>query len=589
MSTATVCQNICAAETKEKKVAYIDLFDDRVDEGGAPFVGKANVFVSHAWRYDALDVIDSILEAAPTILERRQADGIDELYFWFDTCVVCQHEDGEQRSQAWWADQFKDTIADIGYTLLILMPWDNPIPMTRAWCLWEMMATLASGIELHCQMPAPQRKAFIDSMIEHPGAVEAALNVLETVDARNATAWMPSDQKMIFAAIERNLGFSHLNRAIKDQMREWLVATAQAEETDMTATFELAAEGHIPFESLDPGHEEALARLQFNLGCLLNKLGKHADAREVLLRCLTVAEMDWTTVEKHHDLAAVNLTLGLNSAGQGNYKAAIEYYTRALKIHQQFNDLSEPRTSVVVLLLNFGVAAKSLKQLDQALKYFKQCTMLIEKIQATQNSNNAAGAAVAVAAAIDDSRLSEKSLDLLRADVYVNIGVVQNAQNRLAEAGESYKAAKAAYVDGIGTKNLQYARVEIYLGNLSKKHAVNCLKSRDRAGMDVACNEAMAAYNTALEIHEQILGHVHQDSAGIIRSLGNIYVFQNNVEKARGSLSLAINIYRQCGLSDESHVLAQTIKSLETIGGSAEQAAMKEATESTGVSSFVAE
>ena len=279
MSTATVCKNICAAETMEQKCAYIDLFDDRVDEQGVPYVGKANVFVSHAWRYDALEVVDSILEAAPTIEDRKEAEAeagdgstsSKELYFWFDTCVVCQHEDGEQRSQAWWADQFKDTIADIGYTLLILMPWDNPVPMTRAWCLWEMLATLASDVELHCQMPAPQRKAFIDSMIERPGAVETALNVLETIDARNATAWMPSDQKMIFAAIERNLGFNHLNKAIKDQMRQWLVETAQTEETDMTVNFELAVEGHIPYESLDPHHEEMLARLQFNLGCLLNK------------------------------------------------------------------------------------------------------------------------------------------------------------------------------------------------------------------------------------------------------------------------------------------------------------------------------
>jgi hypothetical protein len=49
--------------------------------------------------------------------------------------------------------------------------------------------------------------------------------------------------------------------------------------------FSQVVEGEVSLDALKSGHEEATARLQFNLGCLLNQLGKHVDAKEVLLRC----------------------------------------------------------------------------------------------------------------------------------------------------------------------------------------------------------------------------------------------------------------------------------------------------------------
>jgi hypothetical protein len=49
----------------------------------------------------------------------------------------------------------------------------------------------------------------------------------------------------------------------------------------------------------------------------------------------------------------------------------------------------------------------------------------------------------------------------------------------------------------LGVQNLQYARVEVYLGNLSKREALVCMKQRDTAGMQAACTEAERAYAAA--------------------------------------------------------------------------------------------
>ena len=39
--------------------------------------------------------------------------------------------------KSFWTDTFKEAICSIGHTLLILAPWNDPIPLTRA-CEWAM-------------------------------------------------------------------------------------------------------------------------------------------------------------------------------------------------------------------------------------------------------------------------------------------------------------------------------------------------------------------------------------------------------------------------------------------------------------------
>lgn len=205
------------------------------------YIQRTKVFISHAWKYDCAEVIGSIIEAAEKIQEDR--DSTDPLYFWFDICTVCQHETGVVRSQDWWANTFKASIAKIGYTLLILMPWDNPTPMTRAWCLWEMLSTLSSGTTLRCQMPKVEREKFNTSMEEDPVAVTNAMKVFEKIDARNAEAWVEADRLMIFNSVEASPGgFHDLNRAIKDQMREWVVDTASDSSMTHPLRFSLTRE-----------------------------------------------------------------------------------------------------------------------------------------------------------------------------------------------------------------------------------------------------------------------------------------------------------------------------------------------------------
>ena len=40
------------------------------------------------------------------------------------------------------AGVFKTAVAAFGHTLLVLAPWQDPVVLTRSWCLWEIYCIL---------------------------------------------------------------------------------------------------------------------------------------------------------------------------------------------------------------------------------------------------------------------------------------------------------------------------------------------------------------------------------------------------------------------------------------------------------------
>jgi hypothetical protein len=50
-NTNDVCTAYIKQKTQQHMCAFIDLYHDKCDESGKPYVGAATVFVSHAWKY----------------------------------------------------------------------------------------------------------------------------------------------------------------------------------------------------------------------------------------------------------------------------------------------------------------------------------------------------------------------------------------------------------------------------------------------------------------------------------------------------------------------------------------------------------
>jgi tetratricopeptide (TPR) repeat protein len=186
-----------------------------------------------------------------------------------DIFVGSQHKSPEL-PQEWWAQTFRQAVARIGHTLLVLQPWHAPMPLQRSWCLWEIFATLDSGVRLEVVLPPAEEGAFAAAILARP---EAILKAMSTIDTRRAAAFFEADRAKIEAAVRASAGgFEAVNGRIHDRLRAWLVEQARA-----LAARTAAARGDADAETLTA---------RSRLAGLLQATGGRGEALEVITEVL---------------------------------------------------------------------------------------------------------------------------------------------------------------------------------------------------------------------------------------------------------------------------------------------------------------
>jgi len=111
--------------------------------------------VSHAWGHEFLDVV-----AALEDYDSRQPT---PTVFWFDIFSNNQHK-APNREFTWWQTVFRDNIGKLKRTLLVL-EWNDPKPLSRARCLWEMVSTVDTKSEFHVLMSPKNHKSFATALV----------------------------------------------------------------------------------------------------------------------------------------------------------------------------------------------------------------------------------------------------------------------------------------------------------------------------------------------------------------------------------------------------------------------------------------
>jgi len=132
LSTDDVKRRIILAATGHTRTAYAT----QLLAAGSPHVAPATAFISHAYDDEFLGVLDAV-----AALEAREGTSA---FYYFDLLVVNQHGQGAVVPFEVLRDEFGRSVRAIGRTLLVLR-WANPIPLQRAWCVFEMATTLAVG------------------------------------------------------------------------------------------------------------------------------------------------------------------------------------------------------------------------------------------------------------------------------------------------------------------------------------------------------------------------------------------------------------------------------------------------------------
>lgn len=135
-TTTEVCVNLIKPWTEDKRCSLASLLKSDYTNKEHPDLqltydqscgSHANMFCSHAWRYKFCHVVESL---ETFILNDVKSTG--NAIVWFDLAINDQWNASSLPFE-WWCETFQNSIKEIGHTVLVLSPWSDPIPLTRAW------------------------------------------------------------------------------------------------------------------------------------------------------------------------------------------------------------------------------------------------------------------------------------------------------------------------------------------------------------------------------------------------------------------------------------------------------------------------
>lgn len=265
LTTEEVCEVYIKPRTAKEKCSLVDILAQ--DE--AEVVGAAGTIVIHSWS----SPFKSIWESLEPEIKQRGED-IGNVYVWIDLLSVSQHTMFTVTPR-WLTTTLCDAIGAIGSSVLVLADWKKPVPFSRLWCIWELLATIQQGTELTVIMPPSQRASFDDRVFHDlPLVIKATF---DAIDSEHAMATQENDEIQILASIRDSIGFDGANLVVKDRLLEWLSDVSEATSKDPLKT----------------GDHLATATFCFRLAKILSGgQGKHAEAEQMLRRAVDIRTVE---------------------------------------------------------------------------------------------------------------------------------------------------------------------------------------------------------------------------------------------------------------------------------------------------------
>jgi len=197
------------------------------------YIGKPDTFVSHCWASHFWELLE--------IVQRYDENTNRNNFFFLDVFSMNQHDfadiSGEQMDElkACTSPQsitssatlvgLKDiyqtmlkaltrSIETPGRVLLALTPHEQPLLLTRSWCLYEIYIAWKVGAEVSCGFVPEAEQSVKNSLVESDALIKTMLNA---VDAENSRATMETDRKMILSLIEQ-AGFNRFNTFVREKL-----------------------------------------------------------------------------------------------------------------------------------------------------------------------------------------------------------------------------------------------------------------------------------------------------------------------------------------------------------------------------------
>jgi len=498
--TTMVHINFCIVKPKTKDLggSYAEKI---LKESRPEWVGIPTDFCSHVWKSSFRDFVTSLQHEAaqrgPTATPR---------FYWNDVFVEDQNT-SEEKPEDYFYTAFRDAVASIGRTLLVMGSLRNSKPLTRAWCIWEIFSTItAADAELVVVMP-PSAQAELEEMLRCN--LKDVIKIVMGVKTERSEAFRDYDRDEIHRIISEQCegGFEGVNGAICEGLRGWLSSAALRLVSGVVEGEEVVEElrlmNQVGFMLKEQGRlEEAEAVFRRglagkervlgvddpstltsvgNLGMLLKAQGKLEEAEAQCRRALEGRER--VLVVDHPDtLTSVN-NLAVLLEAQGNLNEAEPLYERALERKERVFGVDHPSTLISVS--NLGALLYAQGKLNEAEPLFRRALERYKRVLGVDH---------------------RKTLTAVN-----NLGGLLKAQGKLEEAETLCRRALEGRERVLGVEHPHTLTSVINLGTLLQEQGKS--------------EEAELQYRRALEGCVRVLGPNHPDA---LLSMSNLAALLNS-------------------------------------------------------------
>ena len=217
ITTTEICELIIKPQTKDLNLSYVDYLLSTTNTltnqtNNSIYFGTATYFISHAWKFSILQLFSSIEIFHNSLLKEERDSG--KVFYWIDLFVIDQHN-AVNRPHNWWSTVFIDAIRNFHNVVLVFIPFIDPIPLHRAWCLWELYSSIIVNANIHITMPAEQ---WLEFRIKIQNDYSIVGEIIKSLDVHLAEAFNPKDRDEIFETIQSTCGFDHINTVIRKKI-----------------------------------------------------------------------------------------------------------------------------------------------------------------------------------------------------------------------------------------------------------------------------------------------------------------------------------------------------------------------------------
>ncbi|KAI8831766.1 hypothetical protein BJ741DRAFT_580515 [Chytriomyces cf. hyalinus JEL632] len=526
LTTTDVCQKLVQPLTAHTRRSMIDTL---IIEGRSDVVSDAKWFVSHAWKYQFLEVIDALTDFAG-----KKGIPAKEFIIWFDLFSNSQHETANKPFE-WWENTFMSAIKKMGQVVMVLIPWSDPIPLTRAWCIFEIYSTVKTGSVFDVAMPSHNQAELIAALRNNPSDF---YGILAKFESRNAEATNPVDKDRIFQVIAETVGFHTLDKMVLGVFRDWTeslmswfadtIRTKLAPEDTLLLQWSLASlyrlNGKRPLafelhrsvyqdrlKMLGPDHIDTLVSMNSMIECALEisysrEMKSEADCFALMKECLATAKralgVDHTfTLLAMYNMASIYLDQGKFEMAEAVLSECLERRMKILGSHHSDTLHTMERLATVYAGMNLNAKAESFYE------------RIIELFENRYGSNHVNGLIYStnLVKLYKDTKQTEKALKLCQEITPKYLGEYDKASSLFQAILESVEKG-----DGIDTTTS--LEVMHYLAET--------LQSQGQL------DQSIAMHKDCLARTRKLLGDNHANTLAFVHAIGLSYFNLGKYEEA---------------------------------------------------------